>query len=233
MIDKLHIYGDSYSDSYNEIRHWPNFTSYIAELEKKYKVTNFSKKGCSAYYVINKLSNNIKKLKNTELSDTYCFIALPCPRRLDLKFLNDQATFSQVQKKSSNEFKEKFVNIFGQENLDFIIKWNENNTNLNEFVLTQTLSVLALSKYYKKVLIWNTDVLQHDVSPTYLELIDKNVNSNQTMCYVPMEFFHIDGDYPNHFLTDIHTQMYDIIVNWIENENLDITNLVKLQNKYI
>jgi hypothetical protein len=237
MNTTLYVFGDSFSDAYYEDRNnekyfldfKKKFISYISKLEKKYNVINFSKKGCSPFFVENLLLDVIDRY---DISDSYCLVFSPTHMRYDWKYLNTTDTnLSTIRDNSSRDFKNNFIKLYGRKTFNWQKKFTDYNKNEIDIQKLHLISIIALTKKFKNSLIFQTESRNYGINN--IDKLQQLVSDNQCFLDMPMEILYkkdtSNNKYPNHFDLNTHYYLYDAIDNYFENNVFD----KKYHNRFI
>jgi hypothetical protein len=229
---EIRIFGDSYAarqTQQNVIFSWPR------GLEENYNVINVAHSGEGPQGVLDSINRCILSMPNLTDRKIIAVVMLPEICRYPYSFYKNikDRVYGQVRLQSSEKFKDTIKQDIGEDKLKFLIDFHEyylrvdNNRKIEEM---KTLGLLNhYATYFKKMLVWPTDMLyvynnpvdrilfdgmvNYDFAPITVETISA-IREDVTDCWPG------DPTRINHISLLHHRIMYNELVEWIENNKL-------------
>lgn len=225
-MEKVILYGDSYADPYDNF----NFRySWPRELAKLVNLDNRARMGWGPNSVCEDLSNLIYTREASDLKDTILIIFLPESVRFNFSFYKTKKdqVFGQLRNSSSKGFIDNFLETYTEKDFEFVARFNEEysgkieNLQLEEFKHLGFIN--SISKFFKKVLVWRTDLpLEHnyDSMKYFFDRIDIAPVDTTTISLIyeaPGDFLFTQDRRINHISIENHEVMLEQLTNWIFN----------------
>jgi hypothetical protein len=223
-MEKIWIFGDSYSDIAENDDSWP-----IA-ISKKYKVENFSKCGTGPEYSLDILNQKVKSSSN--LKDINLIFLISNIYRFDFNFYSKPEhqvlSWNIAKIVPNNKHLEKDCKPYNKykDFLNNFLQYYLTHNNFEENKMLQVVGNINLfSKNFKKILVWPI----FNKLPLMIESKNNFFVVNSLLSEIENNTYkYFEDTRPNHLTLENHKIMLDQISNWVDyNIPIDVSTFIK------
>lgn len=220
MKQKVWIFGDSYAARYDEGKDLENSWPYM--IAKKYNVINEALPGSSIFLALKKINNLINH--NTNTQDDILIFYMSNRDRIDFSFLerDEDACMMHnvVNDNSDQKWIKKYLRRYKRYSTfikNFYQYYVFNNEKALEMsMLGHYVLLKELSKRFKKVLVVPVFQLPYIKDFTIDDTEKFSIAKGNALWFHDEK--NIDTDQVNHMRVENHKIIYDMTVDWIEND---------------